>query len=649
MNTIKSIYTIAAKEILERRSLLGVSLGLGLLPFVGLQAKHFGLELGRNDVGAISMITMLVFTVIFALIVGGSLFGREFAERRMSFYFTRPIPSAAIWFGKISGGLLLSLISGALMILPVILWFGVSNETKELLNFDVISGYILIITFFLAAGILAGILFRSKSPWLALDIAMIPVAIGILALSMVYIFSPYGRNSISFLPLDSIFAGLGILMLGVSGVAVISGRADVKRVHRALSISFWSVILVSLFSFDGYWMWYFSPAPSDLTSIHDRVVAGASGKWIMLSGTVRHRSDYYQPAFLVNSNNGRYTRLGVNNGYDVQFSNNGNRAIWLTYEGKLQGGRSRLATMDLTSDTAEPKKTEITFTEENLYRMRQSNDGKYLAALTDKMVTVYDMATEKVVASTFIPVAKDKGFYQQCAFISADVLRVYTPQLNNNVYSIDIYDLDIKNNKAEKVGSMTGHEQGYLVVSSSGDRVIWESTYNQFYVSLYDGKTGALLNHLSKEDSTLSQYGKFLNDGRIVMVSSGKGKTGMKIFNHDGVEERTIDFGDGTALALSCEVAPGKLLVTKNKDTYGNGINVEKENYVVDINDGTTAKKYDGFMPAGYFYGWFTSAESLSMIDANTLLMVNRKDHTLNRVNVESGAAQQIEALKLHK
>src|SRR4030095_16268221 len=117
----------------------------------------------------------------------------------------------------------------------------------------------------------------------------------------------------------------------------------------------------------------------------------------------------------------------------------------------------------------------------------------------------------------------------------------------------------------------------------------WQSAFGSIFVTLYDGKTGALLNNLSKDERGLNQYAKFLADGRVAMIMSGQKKVTIKVFNHDGVEEHNIDLGDGSGLGIGAEVAPGKLLVTLNKEEYSL-IRDSGETFIVDVNDGTITK-----------------------------------------------------------
>src|SRR5688572_31008663 len=95
---------IARREVRERRSLLAAALILGLLP-VALKRL---LPVPADDIGELlSILLYLAFPTAVALAVGASIVGRDVVERRLGFYFSRPLSAGALWGGKFLGGALL--------------------------------------------------------------------------------------------------------------------------------------------------------------------------------------------------------------------------------------------------------------------------------------------------------------------------------------------------------------------------------------------------------------------------------------------------------------------------------------------------------------------------------------------------------------
>ena len=59
------------------------------------------------------------------------------------------------------------------------------------------------------------------------------------------------------------------------------GRTDLRRAHRALSLGFWAVVVLTLASAAGYWAWVRSVGPADV-NVHavtrDPAGAGSTSK-----------------------------------------------------------------------------------------------------------------------------------------------------------------------------------------------------------------------------------------------------------------------------------------------------------------------------------------------------------------------------------
>ena len=102
--------------------------------------------------------------------------------------------------------------------------------------------------------------FRSRSPWLALDLVLLLAAIWATRryVAPLWLYGILGRDdwtlTLALLPL-----ALGLLVGSVAQVAV--GRTDLRRAHRALSLAFWAVVGLTLAVAAGYWHWVRSAGP----------------------------------------------------------------------------------------------------------------------------------------------------------------------------------------------------------------------------------------------------------------------------------------------------------------------------------------------------------------------------------------------------
>src|SRR5262249_18316930 len=140
----------------------------------------------------------------------------------------------------------------------------------------------------LGLGMTLGVAFRSKSWWLAIDLALVPISIAIFFFSGHRLFSALSgyRSEIEATDtmISSIAAGFSFLLLVASAAAVLIGRTDIRRAHRALSITFWSVILFSLIGFDGFTHWVVAATPKDLSSLDYGTNIAPQGDWAVVSG-----------------------------------------------------------------------------------------------------------------------------------------------------------------------------------------------------------------------------------------------------------------------------------------------------------------------------------------------------------------------------
>src|SRR5205823_3627051 len=104
---MRNALVIAAREFEEKRFVAYAAVAFAILPFVlaaipGVSGKSPG------DVLVLaSLIFGTTFAVAVAVISGASFIGRDLSDGRMSFYFSRPVSSLSIWFGKLTAAILM--------------------------------------------------------------------------------------------------------------------------------------------------------------------------------------------------------------------------------------------------------------------------------------------------------------------------------------------------------------------------------------------------------------------------------------------------------------------------------------------------------------------------------------------------------------
>lgn len=248
--------TIARYEVTRRWPLWVVGFGLGVLPLMfspsAFRTSH------PTALSEALLVLGVVMSWVIAFAAGMTLVGRPLHDGRLSFYFTRPISASSVATGKILGGAaaiagMQVMVALPLISMPDVLW--------EHQSFYLIGGLAFAGIAFLAAGLVVGILARSRSRWFVVD------AIGgtITATVSVFMFAAMSarkdhaaRTLDGYQALDVIervdtllrvlMVTAAIVLLGAVVTAIARGRTDRERVHRALSFTLWPALTaVALF------------------------------------------------------------------------------------------------------------------------------------------------------------------------------------------------------------------------------------------------------------------------------------------------------------------------------------------------------------------------------------------------------------------
>lgn len=581
---MRGFLAVFERELAERRVLAAAALAFGL--FAVAVPLLPGLEKGGLTAaevrGGVATGFALLLSTLTAVFLGGSILASDLLERRMGFYFARPLSGWVLWAGKIAAALVLTFGAGLLVLLPAALagsrfdtggiwgmgqsWIGNGSQMLALW----VLGVLLLI---LGANALI-VIVRSRSPWAVLDIAA-------LALVAVMVWDARNRLLVAGVgtaskdwwdtPLN-VFAWMGnALVLGTLGalaaagaLQVVRGRTDVRRAHRSLSGTLWGVLVVLGIAFEVLTLWWVRVSPADLTGVIQVVAPSAgSSSWIAFSGPAAHRPGYV-PTFLYDVAAGRSVpaRLGPLAawwGMPLHISADGRRAVWPEFQGSAPPVLQRL---DLTRPGAEPEPTRISFLgfPEGI---ALSPDGRRVAIASRRRLTVEDLDTGRLLASA--PYSGEL-WLSRLSFAGPDRVRLYHWPSEREPWrvdsqrarSFDILELEINAGRLETVGhievlsGMTG-----WTPSPDGSRVILR---NRHQFQLRDARTGGLLADFGAGTRAAAS---FLADGRIAMVSpAGE----LRILAPDGTRElRRFHVQGAKALIPVDQPAPGSLRVVSSR------------------------------------------------------------------------------------
>lgn len=565
---MRGFVAVLERELVERRLLALAALVAGFLPFLVpfvSNARHLDpAELRGGAAVAFGM----TFTVIVAIVLGASVIAGDLAERRLGFYFSRPLSGGAVWAGKMAATALLALGGGLLVLLPASLAGGIDLESLlpgKALQSDFLSlaiFWVSVTLFLILVSHAVSVMVRARSPWLAVDLAAAAV-VGLLLwdarVDLLFAKAlPFAPS-----PWDVLAAALVLLGLSFAGAAqVMHGRTDPRRGHRVLSITLWGLLLLVAVAGQGFSRWMLDVAPEDLTKVTE-VSSSPRGTWVAVSGPVRHRGEY-RPRFLLDTASGRSFQT---RGWWTLFSADGGRAVWMEPSGRsLRSPEHVLYHLDLRDPEAAPVATSLTFPGP-FFNLALSPEGKLLASIRDRRLVVEDLDQGRILASIQLPRAP--GVLWQDGFLwfldSGHILllqRRPRGEMLQGGFELLAFVADLSRGsiRTRLIAEVPGYPN--LSLSLDGGRLLVQDGL-QGPSRLFDLRTGREIASLAPGPGPRWLTSpRFLADGRIVFRKS---RQELQIFSPDLVPERIFRFDGVLSSEIGGQPAPGRLIVATAK------------------------------------------------------------------------------------
>ena len=492
---------IAQRELAEKRFVVVAAAAFAALPFLLVLIPGIRNWAGASDaIAAGAGLLGVGFTGGLALVLGGNIVGRDLAENRLSFYFSRPIGAASIWFGKVAAALTLIVAAFLVIIVPARLtaekgWMHTWGKNAPLLAAVVIGGSIAL---FVIAHVVASFI-RSRSAWIAVDFAAFCLAVIAAFLILRPLFDAAAFTATKTVA-SGIAAGAAVALIGGGAWQLERGRTDRKRSHRALSQFLWMVIGVTLVLAGAFVAWMTAATPSDLTSVSASMPR--SGEWLILYGSARGRMDY-RPLFAFNAGTGKYERIAADGLWRAAFTRDGKSLLIARayvrqnrmeiFIRPMSGGEERSSglTLQLSADYV------------------ATDDASRIAAIDSNLLAVYDVAHQRLLASQRMPEGQQMaGMY----FASPDLVRIITTTRGTATptsisRTLRIYELDVPRRALRQTGELTRDARHLRVTADAdGSRLLVRDLGNMQYV--LDGRTGAL-------------RATFPSDGAVALLRDG--------------------------------------------------------------------------------------------------------------------------------
>jgi hypothetical protein len=573
---MKAFLAVLRRELAERwlipaaAVLLGlVSLAAPLLPIEGYR----GPDLRAGTALALA----LIVSYLLALVLGSSVIARDLGERRLGFYFARPLPGWAIWAGKLASAFVLALGSGLLVVLPSLLLgdrpdpAGLSGSLSFAANAGLWAGSVSLLVLLANA---AAVMVRSRSPWLLLDLVAATVLTAALWVESSRL-AAAGATGVVMLVQIVVLAVLLAALAAASAIQVLRARTDLRRGHRLLSLTLWGLLGLAALAVSGYGRWVLAASPEDLDGF-GFVMPAPAGTWVAILGRAERRAGF-EPLFLLETRSGRYFRLAGFWAYRFWsgpvFSGDGRSAVWLEPENR-RGLPLAVWRLDLARPGARPVALPIVFDEVSPRGLALSRDGRRLAAIQHGRILLMDLATGRTLASVPAPSGEDL-WQDRLLFLDSGALRFFgTRPIDDreDERALRVIDVDPGTGKVLRNFTLPAPGERASDLSPDGNRVLLHTrdlTLTPSKVRVVDLTTGESSPPISVPGVTGSAV--LFGRDRMIILERGGGKAILRLLDLRGIrgirgireitEVRRFEIPTDR-LRLGGRPAPGLLVVT---------------------------------------------------------------------------------------
>jgi hypothetical protein len=554
---MRRVLLVAEREIVDKKVVFAAALGAGV---VALAAPLLPGVIRGSAVDArntMALVFAATFALAVALLYGASCIARDLRERRLSFYFSRPLPAASLWAGKLLGGVVLALGSAALALVPAVLVSGpgflawIAEPSGALVLAHVVA--------LIALSHALAVMLSSRTRWLALDFTALVVLGGATA-ALLRALLLTGSEKVLGWAIAALAVATLVALLAAGLVQVVVGRTDAQRGHRALSLMLWAVLAAATAALAGYTWFLLHPSVRSLTYSSSVHTEGRSGA-VAVSGTSAGRGDCLA-TFVVDAVTGSATRLTVAAGWpQVVFAGDGSLATWPEPFGVSRSSGTQLMTLDLSRAGARPAETPILLPPDALLAL--SADGRLVAAAAGSIVSIHELATGRLLTSARLPAQGQT----RLTFAPDGRLRVEV-----HGKALVVAALDPAAGRLVETGRLDLNDDQIFVLrlgSAGRTMLVGEDRVGGRLLVLRDAWT-------TREVATLDAApppglaGRYawlttatvLDDGRVAVGEAGSGGARLHVFSAAGVPCGAVDLGPATRINVGSEVAPGRVAVT---------------------------------------------------------------------------------------
>jgi len=594
---MSALLTLTQREIVDRRPLLWGTLVAAVIPLLARIQPWLRPELRREWHEGLALIFGITFPIAIAIGLGASVVGEDLAERRLGFYFSRPLSGWTIWASKNLAAILITLGTAAAFVLPVAL---LSDLQPSAVLGDLVRKFpdwflpliALLVGLIFVAQAVAGA-YRARDGLFALDIAAFATLVSLGAL-LVWrlsramgggLFSPQeGPHAFDKVLWLALFVGLTAAV--AAALQVIVGRTDARRGHLALSTTLWVTLGAGLLGAAGYVSWALAVTPQEVGAYPWSVRTTPSASHVVF-WAARARGIGYQPWFLLDTATGRFDRLPPQGMVGFAFSSDGTRAVW------LEGGEGEVPVLILRRLDA-PASLAIRsnldrLAGQSLWFSELSDDGRLAVLSTPGRISVVDTDSGREAASASVVQLgvdpRNPLAISRYALVG-DTLRAFVASLPSTGLPLVTASFNVRTGQVTPGPSIEGFDsvrsirEGRALVSGRGGRL-----------AIVDGSE---VHALLPESSLVVGSASLLEGGRAAAFVNGGGDPRLMVWSRDG--QRTVDvaFPAGSSF-IAGEPRAGLLALGAGAD-----FSKPPRTVLVDAKTGAVVRVEEGLTPIGH-------------------------------------------------
>ncbi|MES1244688.1 MAG: hypothetical protein ABUT39_23980 [Acidobacteriota bacterium] len=601
---MRAFVAVLRRELAERWLIPVAALLLGLAPLAAPLLPIAGFR-GPELRSGTALALALIASCLLAVVLGSSILARDLSERRLGFYFSRPLPAWTIWAGKMAAAFVLALGSGLLIVLPCLL-LGDRLDPSGLFwkvgLADNVGLWAAGVSLLILLSNAAAVMFRSRSPWLLLDLGAAALLSALLWVEMDRLSVAGAYGAVMQIQVG-LLAVLALALAAASAVQVLRARTDLRLGHRLLSLTLWGLLGLATIAVALYGRWILAAGPEDVIAFRF-VQPAPAGTWVALAGPVG-RCPGFEPLFLLDTRSGRSFRIpssvwdyGLWNG--PVFSRDGRRAVWLEPEGRR---RSPLYArwLDLDRPGARPSPAPIQFDESAPRGLALSGDGRRLAAIQRERILVMDLVTGRNLAA--VPVPPGRALWEdRLRFLDSGALRFYGIRAageGEGEGDLRVIDVDPGTGKVLRSLSTPAPGEWATMLSPDGNRLLLATrdlSFTTSHVRVVDLRTGASSPSIPVQRVTGGA--DFLGDDRVLVSEHAGGRMILRLLDLQGVERRRFEI-PADRLRIGGRPAPGLLAISILPPGSRNDW-LSRRSLLLDLDRGTWRPLADGMVPVAW-------------------------------------------------